>query len=55
MGKVDSEIEIINKESKVLFEAIKKHDKILLLSHISPDPDALGSLFSMSYVLKRMK
>jgi phosphoesterase RecJ-like protein len=39
---------------KKAFEWIKKAQDIVLISHINPDGDALGSVLAMYHVLKRM-
>lgn len=37
---------------KQLLEEIKKHDSIIVLRHINPDPDALGSQFGLARLIQ---
>lgn len=34
-------------------EAIKEADSVIILPHINPDPDAMGSVYAISYALER--
>lgn len=40
---------------KKIIKLLKKSQKIALFSHISPDPDTIGSTMALFYVLKAMK
>jgi phosphoesterase RecJ-like protein len=40
-------------EFKELVNAIEQHDSFLLLSHIDPDGDAIGSLMALLFLLRR--
>lgn len=37
-----------------IIEQLKKQDNFAVFAHVSPDGDALGSMFSLVYVLKKM-
>ena len=39
---------------KTIIKQLKKNNNVAVFTHVSPDGDALGSLFSLAYVLKKM-
>lgn len=46
---------MINKSTALkIFEKVKKANKILLLLHVSPDPDGISSVLSLDLVLNRL-
>lgn len=44
----------INKELNAVAEALKKAQDIALISHVSPDPDTLGSCFALKRALEKL-
>ena len=42
----------MDKTIKLILKQIKKSNKIALFSHISPDPDTIGSTMALYYALK---
>ena len=46
---------MVNDKMRKILKLLKKSKKIALFSHISPDPDTIGSTMALFYALKSLK
>lgn len=46
--------EIYRETIDKIVEAIREHHRFLIVTHIKPDGDAVGSLLGLSFLLRRL-